>query len=87
MKRVLVLTSLVLALIVVAIASQATTISAEGNPLDKENCLACHGPRGHPFLRTSHPERTNCTQCHVTRDPNTELIVPNQFALEERGSP
>ena len=28
------------------------------------NCLACHGPNGYQGLRTAHPERLNCVQCH-----------------------
>jgi cytochrome c-type protein NapB len=36
----------------------------------RENCLACHaGPSARPEIRTSHPERANCTQCHVPRQP------------------
>ena len=31
----------------------------------RENCASCHGPTGLVGLRTSHPERTLCTQCHV----------------------
>lgn len=31
-----------------------------------ENCLACHGPMAdEPALRTTHPERSQCLQCHV----------------------
>lgn len=34
------------------------------------NCVACHGgPAELADLRTSHPERANCRQCHVTLDP------------------
>lgn len=29
------------------------------------NCLSCHGPQGAHALRTPHPERVACTQCHV----------------------
>ena len=30
------------------------------------NCLACHmGPGGVEEIRTTHPERANCRQCHV----------------------
>jgi cytochrome c-type protein NapB len=30
------------------------------------NCLACHaGPAAVAELRTTHPERANCRQCHV----------------------
>lgn len=33
------------------------------------NCLACHaGPAAVAELRTAHPERANCRQCHVQRD-------------------
>ena len=28
-------------------------------------CLSCHGPFGHSGLQTSHPERSNCVQCHI----------------------
>ena len=32
----------------------------------RENCLACHGPdAGEAALRTTHPERIRCQQCHV----------------------
>ena len=32
----------------------------------RENCLACHdGPSAREEIRCSHPERSNCTQCHV----------------------
>lgn len=29
------------------------------------DCLSCHGPQGAHALRTPHPERVACTQCHV----------------------
>ncbi|QRO00538.1 nitrate reductase cytochrome c-type subunit [Archangium violaceum] len=32
--------------------------------LMRTDCTSCHGPRGLPGLRTSHPERQNCQQCH-----------------------
>ena len=32
----------------------------------RENCLACHaGPASRMEIRTSHPERPRCRQCHV----------------------
>ncbi len=32
----------------------------------RENCLACHGPDAdEAALRTTHPERIRCQQCHV----------------------
>lgn len=34
--------------------------------LMRENCLACHdGPGAREAIRTAHPERTRCRQCHV----------------------
>ena len=34
--------------------------------LMRENCAACHdGPGAREEIRTDHPERTRCTQCHV----------------------
>jgi nitrate reductase (cytochrome), electron transfer subunit len=32
----------------------------------REDCSSCHGPLGRPGLRTTHPERTNCVQCHAS---------------------
>ncbi len=33
------------------------------------NCLACHGgPAAVAEIRTAHPERANCRQCHVPAD-------------------
>jgi cytochrome c-type protein NapB len=35
----------------------------------RENCLSCHaGPAAVSEIRTSHPERVNCLQCHVVQD-------------------
>lgn len=31
----------------------------------RENCMSCHGLHGWPGLRTTHPERVNCLQCHA----------------------
>lgn len=34
----------------------------------RENCLACHfGPSSREDIRSPHPERGNCRQCHVPR--------------------
>lgn len=34
-----------------------------------ENCLACHaGPSAPKEIRVSHPERSNCRQCHVVNN-------------------
>lgn len=31
----------------------------------RTNCLSCHGALGKPGLRSTHPERSSCTQCHT----------------------
>ena len=31
----------------------------------RRNCAACHGVFGWPGMQTTHPERTNCLQCHA----------------------
>lgn len=31
----------------------------------RERCASCHGPQGWEGIRTTHPERTNCLQCHA----------------------
>lgn len=32
----------------------------------RETCLSCHsGPAARPEIRTTHPERANCKQCHM----------------------
>lgn len=37
----------------------------------RENCLSCHDPENPDTrLRTPHPERTSCLQCHVPNDQN-----------------
>ena len=36
----------------------------------RSDCMSCHGPTGLFALRTPHPERQACTQCHA---PNAEL--------------
>lgn len=32
--------------------------------LMRTDCASCHGPKGPHGLRTSHPDRQNCQQCH-----------------------
>ena len=35
----------------------------------RENCLACHsGPAAREEIRTPHPERIRCTQCHLPQN-------------------
>ncbi len=37
----------------------------------RENCLSCHGPQNPDMrLRTTHPHRTSCLQCHVPNQSN-----------------
>ena len=31
----------------------------------RDNCISCHGPTGYHEYRTTHPNRTQCMQCHV----------------------
>jgi len=31
----------------------------------RDTCASCHGPLGPPGLRTTHPERQSCEQCHA----------------------
>jgi cytochrome c-type protein NapB len=56
----------------------ATTATALGDPPPpiphtlqlRGNCLACHAaPAGVEEIRTRHPERSNCRQCHLAVDP------------------
>jgi cytochrome c-type protein NapB len=34
--------------------------------LVRSDCMSCHGPNGLFALRTPHPDRQSCTQCHVS---------------------
>jgi cytochrome c-type protein NapB len=41
------------------------------------DCLACHaGPAAVRELRTRHPERSNCRQCHVTQESGVQDSLP-----------
>ena len=31
----------------------------------RERCLSCHGPGGRDAMRSTHPDRQSCTQCHA----------------------
>lgn len=45
----------------------------------RDNCLSCHaGPAAVAEVRTTHPERVNCVQCHVPR------TVPDPFERAAR---
>lgn len=37
----------------------------------RDNCSSCHGVAGLPGLRTTHPDRPNCTQCHAAYEDRT----------------
>ena len=52
--------------------TSAGTRAYEGAPptiphrtLMRENCMSCHGEGGTSAIRTSHPDRQSCTQCHA----------------------
>ena len=32
-----------------------------------EKCVSCHGPNGRDALRSTHPQRQSCLQCHATQ--------------------
>lgn len=34
----------------------------------RDNCISCHGPTGDYRIRTTHPNRTQCRQCHVQEE-------------------
>jgi nitrate reductase (cytochrome), electron transfer subunit len=34
----------------------------------RENCTSCHGPNGRDAIRSSHPYRQSCTQCHTASE-------------------
>ena len=39
--------------------------------LMRENCQACHsGPAAREEIRTTHPERMRCNQCHLEQSPS-----------------
>ena len=41
----------------------------------RENCLSCHaGPSAPKEIRTTHPNRINCRQCHVINDKKIKNI-------------
>ena len=48
--------------------------------LMRENCLACHsGPAAREEIRTTHPERVRCRQCHVEQT-TTVVWQPTEAA-------
>lgn len=54
--------------------------------LMRENCAACHtGPSARPEIRSSHPERWRCRQCHVAVTTGEVLEVSEP--LDAGGTP
>ncbi len=53
-----------------------------------ENCLACHsGPAAREEIRTTHPERRRCQQCHVPQASTaTVSMTPFTTAAEPSGA-
>ena len=45
----------------------------------RQNCNACHGVLGDPGLRTTHPWRNNCTQCHAPSAANDQFTTNPRF--------
>lgn len=45
----------------------------------RERCLACHGPDGYPAIRSPHPQRPRCMQCHVEQKPGARLFRTNRL--------
>jgi len=51
----------------------------------RENCAACHtGPAARREIRTSHPERANCRQCHVERVTTGVFVPPRAVSAQGR---
>ena len=42
----------------------------------RQACSSCHGTTGAPGLRTTHPQRRSCTQCHVQDVVGAEFHEP-----------
>jgi nitrate reductase (cytochrome), electron transfer subunit len=52
-----------------------------------ENCLACHGgPDAPAAIRTSHPTRGNCLQCHVPASTSGAVAATASSTTEPSGS-
>lgn len=46
----------------------------------RENCASCHGgPTAPPEIRTDHPERPGCLQCHVLQETDEEWARAASF--------
>jgi cytochrome c-type protein NapB len=54
----------------------------------RENCLTCHaGQAAVAEIRTKHPERANCRQCHLTNDSEGGAFVRPAGDVALRGAP
>jgi nitrate reductase (cytochrome), electron transfer subunit len=49
----------------------------------RSDCMSCHGPLGTHALRTAHPERQSCTQCHVPDAGLDQYYFLSAWALTE----
>ena len=53
----------------------------------RENCLTCHGgPSAVEEIRTSHPERSNCRQCHLRAETSSAPFSRAPAATAAPGS-
>jgi cytochrome c-type protein NapB len=50
----------------------------------RENCASCHGLVARPGIRTTHPWRANCMQCHA---PSETRFEADFLAMDERAAP
>lgn len=54
----------------------------------RENCLTCHaGQAAVAEIRTKHPGRANCRQCHVALDPGADAFTRPAGAVAAGGAP
>jgi len=53
--------------------------------LMRSDCLSCHGPRGLFGLRTPHPDRQSCVQCHAS-DAGLDQHIFSSAASERPAS-
>lgn len=50
----------------------------------RENCLSCHGDLGSSPIRTAHPDRQSCTQCHVpSADVDQHVFFESDFPVAQ----
>lgn len=52
----------------------------------RENCASCHGPGGAHGIRTSHPYRQSCNQCHAssaTKDQRASSEAPPPWEVNK----